>query len=543
MRSLTLRRVAPTLVLAGLYVGVGLAMVYGTGMIYGDTLSRIADARVALGGRDPRLGALGTVFGPLPSLLALPAVALRSLWPDLVTRGIAAIIVSALAMAAAASQLVGIAEDRGWRLSHARLLAALFALNPFVVLYAANGMSEALFLALAFRLIRMLVRWNHTGGTDALTSAAGALGMMYLVRYEAVVVGAATVSVVAVSAWISASGEAHRSRLQHVAMASAVVSLPLAAVIIGWSLYSWILTGELFAQLTSIYGNRAILALEGARPAGLGTGLAQSIALAPSLPLLLPIAAFLGWRRRDPDLLIMTAALGPALSFSVVSIALGATFPFMRFTVLSVVVAMTTAIFLWPRVEANDVWRYRLPVERWRATRLRAGAVAVTLLIAAGMPTSLAALNDPQLGSQDRAIAAAFLGSTSPRDRQTLRTFSAERRLAAFLDAELVHSDRILVDTQQGFAILAATEHPERFIVPSDRLFQRALDDPAGHGVTHLLAVPREGRGRADALNRRFPTLYDTGADVGLLMMEIVNDGDQPDWRLFLVGPPEAPNP
>lgn len=539
----SLRRVAPTLALGGLYFAAGLMMVYGTGMIYGDALSRVADAHVAIGGRDPHLGALGTIFGPLPALLAVPIVAMRSLWPDLVTRGIAAILVSSLAMAAAAGQLIGIAIDRGWRRRHARLATALFALHPFVVLYAANGMSEALFLAFSFRLTRMLLRWNHTGSTDALTSAAGALGLMYLVRYEAAVVGMATVSVVAFCTWRSSRGAPRRSRFQHLAMASAVVSLPLAAAVVGWSLYSWVLTGELFAQLTSSYGNRAILALEGGRAAGFGTGLAHVASLAPSLLVLLPVAALLSWRRRDPDILIVSAALSPALLFSIVSIAVGATFPFMRFSVLALVITMTAAIVLRRRVEANDVWRSRLPGRPRRTASTWIAIASVTTLVAAGIPTSLAALNDPQLGTQDRAITAAFLGTTGPRDRQTLRTFRTERQIAAFLDSELLPGDRILLDTMHGFAIVTASDFPERFIVPSDRQFQRALDDPARHGVTHLLAVPREGRGLADVLNRRFPTLYDTGADIGLLMMEVRNDGDQPDWRLFLVSPQSSSNP
>jgi hypothetical protein len=40
----------------------------------------------------------------------------------------------------------------------------------------------------------------------------------------------------------------------------------------------------------------------------------------------------------------------------------------------------------------------------------------------------------------------------------------------------------------------------------------------------------------SDALNLPYPTLYDTGADVATLELEIPNDGDsQPDWRLYRV--------
>jgi hypothetical protein len=49
------------------------------------------------------------------------------------------------------------------------------------------------------------------------------------------------------------------------------------------------------------------------------------------------------------------------------------------------------------------------------------------------------------------------------------------------------------------------------------------------------------GRGLSDALNLRYPTLYETGADIATLQLEIPNDGDsQPNWRLYRVNEPVA---
>ena len=68
------------------------------------------------------------------------------------------------------------------------------------------------------------------------------------------------------------------------------------------------------------------------------------------------------------------------------------------------------------------------------------------------------------------------------------------------------------------------------------------LNDPSLYGVRYLLAVPRTDRGLSDALNQRYPTLYETGADVATLELEIPNDGDsQPDWRLYRVNEPAEP--
>src|SRR5690606_18425465 len=95
--------------------------------------------------------------------------------------------------------------------------------------------------------------------------------------------------------------------------------------------------------------------------------------------------------------------------------------------------------------------------------------------------------------------------------------------------------------TVYGFAIVAASRNPRTFVVPSDPDFVRLLNNPSGNGIKYLLPVPPTGRGVSDALNQCYPTLYDTGADVATLELEIPNDGDeQPNWRLYRVNDPVA---
>ena len=51
--------------------------------------------------------------------------------------------------------------------------------------------------------------------------------------------------------------------------------------------------------------------------------------------------------------------------------------------------------------------------------------------------------------------------------------------------------------------------------------------------------MPPTGRGTSDALNQRYPTLYETGADIATLALEVPNNGDsQPTWRLYRVNNP-----
>ena len=66
-----------------------------------------------IGSRDPHLAAIGFVWNPLPSLAAIPLVALRGIWPPLATKAFAGCVVSALCMAGAVVQLRGFLRETG----------------------------------------------------------------------------------------------------------------------------------------------------------------------------------------------------------------------------------------------------------------------------------------------------------------------------------------------------------------------------------------------------------------------------------------------
>jgi hypothetical protein len=99
----------------------------------------------------------------------------------------------------------------------------------------------------------------------------------------------------------------------------------------------------------------------------------------------------------------------------------------------------------------------------------------------------------------------------------------------------------VITDTAYGFAVVVASRNRKTFVLPSDSDFVKLLNDPSAFGIKYLPAVPNTGRGVSDALNLRYPTLYETGAEVATLELEIPNDGDnQPDWRLYRVNEPTA---
>ena len=157
------------------------------GVFFGDALSRVQSAAAVLFSRTPALVDIGFVFTPLSTLLELPLVALTPWIPAMSDRALAGVIVSALFMAGAVLQVWRTGADRGLRTSLQVVLTVIFAVNPMVVLYGANGMSEAPFLFAVAWATRRLMRFSRTDDVHDLTAAGIAVALSFLARYDGLV--------------------------------------------------------------------------------------------------------------------------------------------------------------------------------------------------------------------------------------------------------------------------------------------------------------------------------------------------------------------
>lgn len=542
-----------------LYASVGYWLQVRHGFILGDALSRVSAAQTVLFSRDPHLAAIGFIFTPLTAMLQIPAIAFSPLWPDMAERAFSGTLMSAAFMAGAAVQILGMGTDRGLPRVYATTITVVFALNPMIVFYGANGMSEAPFVFFMSWAVRRLILWMVDDDVHHLVTAGGiAMGLAYLTRYDAVACIAAAGLLVGVTTYSRAR---RPPRFRRALLDLLMVSGPGSAAFLGWAILSWLITGEAFAQFTSQYGNAAIIEQSGQTLPSVGSGLAFAAAcillLAPSL---IPIVLWAGITRLRTSnwqvLLPAFAIYGSALAFQAVSYASGATFPFLRFYIIAVPLSACVAMLAVPDgvlLPAKRPGRYA-PVAAVTSTHQRLTSrrswpryAVVATTLAVGLPVTALGMSLPQYAPQEyalRSVLALDPNDVSERvklEHRIAASFATERRIAEYLDNLHLPDSSVITDTVFGFAILAASDRPKTFVVPSDPDFTALLNAPSDNGIRYLLAVPPAGRGIADALNKRYPTLYDTGAEVATLELEIPNDGDsQPIWRLYRVYSPES---
>ena len=551
-------KIATFVVTLALYLAVGYWLQVRNGFILGDALSRVSAAQGALFSRDPHLAAIGFIFTPLTAMLQIPAVLLSPLWPEMTERAFSGTIMSAFFMAGGVVQILGMGTDRGLPRVYVLAITALFALNPMIVFYGANGMSEAPFIFFMSWAVRRLIMWMVDDDVHHLVAAGGiAMGLAYLTRYDAVACVAAAGLLVGTSTYLRARPA---PRFRRALLDTLLVSGPGFAAFVGWAGASWLITGEAFAQFSSQYGNAAILAQSGQPTGTFAEGLTFALVCITLLaPTLLPLVLWCGIRRyRRPNwpvLLVPLLVYGAALVFQTYSYATGSTFPFLRFYIVAIPLSACLAMLAVPDgvfAPATRRGRYApaQPDSASESPRCRSLVyLAVAALFAVAVPVTAWGMGQPKYAPQEYALGAVL--APDPDDVSVRKatehgiaaSFSTERQIARYLEKLNLPESSVITDTVFGFAVTAASNQPKTFIVPSDPDFVTLLNDPENNGVEYLLAVPPTGRGISDALNVRYPTLYDNGADIATLELEIPNDGDsQPTWRLYRVNEPVAPS-
>ena len=421
---------------ASLYLAVGYWLQVRHGFIIGDALSRVSAAQSVLFSRDPHLAAIGFIFTPLTAMVQIPFVALSPLWPPMASFAYSGTIMSAGFMAAAVVQILGMGTDRGLPRSYVLAITALFALNPMIVFYGANGMSEAPFIFFVTWAVRRLIMWMVDDDVHHLIVAGGiAMGLSYLTRYDAVGCIAAAGFVVATTTYLRARTA---PRFRRALLDLLIVSGPGFAAFVGWAVASWLITGQAFAQFTSQYGNAAILVQSGQQTVGLVAGLSFALVCISLLgPALVPIGAWAvasRWRQRNWTVLVVPIAVfGAALAFQVASYAGGSTFPFLRFYIIVIPMTACLAMLAVPDgqfVPAKRRGRYAPPQAAAAPTRHGWPAyVPVVVAFAATIPIVAWGMSLPKYAPQEYALGAVLSPEPDSVDPRKV----TEHRIAAIV--------------------------------------------------------------------------------------------------------------
>lgn len=487
-----------TVAALALYVFVAYYLHYTMHFWINDELNRTTDAVYVSISRDPHLGAIGFYWPPLAQLIQIPFVLVLNPFGQTIMAGP---VSSAVAMALTIPVLAGIARTTKLGRPTTFGICAVFALNPLIVYYSANGMSEAcFFLAGSVMLWGFLAYVQDRSIRSILLFALGASAVA-MTRLEGPVLVAAMVVVATFNI----------RHLKRSVWDTFVLGAPPLAFFGFWIAVQWILLGD---PLFFLHQNGGGAPPTPGTAAWLPNTRSNPNAAYPWAfhwvwvlgPALIAVAATLiagPLSKRTRGTIGIVAGMGVFLAIQIDQVIKGSGYGDPRYFVTAILFATVGAIWVASRKLRpwTPVWNLGLiavlalsgATGNWELTSARLTSVEHECVFF----EQVVARHIPILGRQP----AAKSNCHGPSDGLTPWATTTH-----WLDARLTPTDRVLTDNAEIPQPDLFTAHSNQYIVENDSDWHKTTSNP--YFVTYIITQSRSLEGRPDLGNA------DVGADL-----------------------------
>jgi hypothetical protein len=464
----------PVLLAVGMfvvYVIAGLWVLHGAGYAIGDTIARASAARAIAHSRDQHLMAVGFYWMPWTTFAEVPFMAVFS---RLGIQEWAIVFPTAIAGASTIPVLACIGRDldvpRRWTVA----LVLVFAINPYTIFYAGNGMSEiwtGLFLAGA---AGSYLRWLRLHRTRDLATLAAWLGMVQFTRYEALLF---VLIFTAAVAWQSPKGRRAASGF--------AVALPGLFVLVAWTITAIIIVKQPWWGVQGETAtDTAIVVLDGAQTFANSFEYSVRMSLRIS-PLILVVALLVGLHK---DLLgqIRRRDRSPLWALPIVLVA--GFFPAQVTYFLMNYLSFGDARYFTPLIVMTAV----LSLVAMRGSTSSAKGWILVLAAASSWVGSLATFNDRTVSpTGEEAVIRRLLG------QQPRTTFFVDvdswQRYAAAVDAQIGRDDVLVIDSRVAHPYQLFTSKPKQVASDRDKESERLLARARTPYTMALVPTQRQG--------------------------------------------------
>jgi hypothetical protein len=478
------------LIAAGIYFWVGYKTVIEDGVVVFDGLDRLARAYMVWHNEPPKLAAIGFVFPPLTTMVFLPFTIVKPLATSLVALPLVSSIFGG-SMVVGMNRLLArcsMPALRRW------LVLALLALNPLVVFYAGNGMSEIAYLALLTFSLYCFASWFVTAQPRFLVAAGLAFSLLVLLRYS--------FGIWAIVIAVMMALGLHRRGAESDETEGTLITFlaPLVYALGVWILFNWLIVGDLLRWLSSS-GAFAVNAPQagGAGHVGLLDVLGRSgqlvIGVCALGVVVVPALILTAVAKRDE----MSWWLSILALTGLVVIGVGAIVE-QDFDVL----AMRNALPVLIVCAAGVGWLYRI-LPNLRSIIWLAALVGLALT-AIG---SWIAMQRYPFQSQEQAFVRAMKSGSDQDGSNSIGGFRVgtkpEEQMAAYVDANVRGRSTVLTDNAQTFGVIVLSGRPQLFFDRVDRgdgTFGQVVLRP--HGRVRYMLMAKQVSG--DLIRRRYPS-------------------------------------
>lgn len=242
----------------------------------------------------------------------------------------------------------------------------------------------------------------------------------------------------------------------------------------------------------------------------------------PYIPAML-FGVIAAYRRQSRPMVVLLLFATAAPAFEVFQIFRGQLFTWVRYWIYLPAFVAIVAVFATNLLFASN------------RGRRRSYAVIIALCLASSIPTAYA-MNYHEAATDEQAVARILIGDdpgrfVTPQDIDpTLRDFKA---IAPSIDDLMEGNPNalVMIDSYAYGPLVLLVDHPERFIIASDRDFEQRLRD-AHHQVDYILLAPPVGQASLTGANAFYPEMYGGGIPWARLVTEYTENGK---GRLFRI--------
>ncbi len=513
-------------ILAGLfllaYIFLGYYLIIIRQAYTTDSLARLTSAWLVFRGTEMKLTTIGFVWPPIPTLVLLPLAAFQSL----VYSFMVPVIVSALCMVLSMIVIGQLASACGLNKTWQVLVVLLFAINPLILVFAVNGMSEALLVVFSLAALFWLVRFHQTNHNTYMMFSGLFFGLLPLIRYESIILSFAGCALVLAVSWeYGAEMPLNKFRQFMEGRLLAFSSLVIYPIFL-WMLANGLIMGNPIYFLTDVESASSVLHIElGA--AGVQTDpLSLFRLLFGTWTLMFPLGILatllvvvIGIRRRSwfvtgfgllpliipvtQFLLVMRESSVPRFRYLMLAVPLG------------LVLILVAIHYLQPLVRRV----------RWGQSGLL--SFTVILFMFSNFLTYQTLVTYP-LQDQEQKTWYGLAGGGEYKVRSVIEAF----QMGQHLETIIPPGKRVLVGLEDGFAVVLGARNPGLFMDHTDPDFQAAVRNPPAY-VDYLLIPKNDFKQALNILNRVHPYLHERGAPWVELIDLLPETENQ--WKLYRV--------
>jgi len=517
------------LILFIFYLSLGIYLTQFRQFLPGDAMARMVSAWLVFQGTEQKLATIGFVWPPIPTLLILPL----TLIPPLVKTWLAPVIVSSICMTVAGVAINQIARlcnlSRVWRY----LLILLFATNPLILSFGANGMSEAVLIAFTLVGFYWLIRFWETDRNTHLILCGLFMGFLPLIRYEVLLITVAVGLVIFAHSW------ARHSHLSVIDLRNflegrllAYASLVVYPIFL-WMLVNWQIMGSPIFFIDN--PQSALNVAETQISSYIDTRFFGAMALGFKLwiepfPLGIVITVVVilyGIWRKSAFLIGLGLIQLITPVFQGLLINQSASVPLVRYYIIGIPLAIVAFLAAWQDFVAT----YTAYDTRFSLFKTGVLATFAIVFIASNLSS-----NSVLLSSKFQSIENPTWVGLSTKDPIPYIHFKqpGEGLKVGRVIPEIVpDGSRVLLDTYAGgYAIILGSGNPKLFLDFTDPHFDNAVLRPWEY-ADYVLVASNDTEARLSAVNTAHPDLHSLGATWAVLVDEL--PATIYDWRLYKI--------